>query len=144
MAFGGDRLRAGVVVIRWRTVSEKPEEPLFCYGERRFLPLFGSRGRCARLRVIDAQLLKLLVRVREVFDSGLQRQCPCFSAPLISVEQRDHALGSADEVHRLGQQEVVLVVHVVRPSLFGAERSPVLLDPLGCALNADEAETIRR
>ena len=71
MAFGGDRLRAGVMVIRWRTVSEKPEEPLFCYGERRFLPLFGSRGRCARLRVIDAQRLKLLVRVREVFDSGL-------------------------------------------------------------------------
>jgi hypothetical protein len=60
------------------------------------------------------------------------------------LEQNNHAFGSADEVHRLGQQEVVLVVHVIRPSLFGAERSPVLLDPLGCAINANEAETIRR
>jgi hypothetical protein len=94
----------------------------------------GSRRRCARLWVIGAQRLKLLVRVREVFDRGLQRQCPCFAAPLISLEQRDHALGSADEVHRLGQQRVRLVVHVVRVARpFRAAR-----------LNGRQAETIRR
>ena len=40
-------------------------------------------------------------------------------------------LARRDGVHRLGRREVGLVVHVVRPSLFGAERiTAVLLDPL--------------
>ena len=47
----------------------------------------GQAGHCARLRVIVVQRLKLLVRVSEVFNSGLQRQYPCFSAPLLGAKQ---------------------------------------------------------